>query len=81
VPLPPLLDKALYDEVLAVDEQEGRAMARALAREEGIFAGTSTGLNLLAARSVAAKLPPGAAVVTIAVDTGLKYLAGDLYRG
>lgn len=80
VPRPPLLDDGLYDEVLAVDEQEGRAMARRLAREEGLFAGTSTGLNVVAARRVAAALPPEAAVVTIGVDTGLKYLAGDLYR-
>ena len=80
VPRPPLLDRALYDEVMAVAEQEGREMARRLAREEGIFAGTSTGLNVLAALRLAATLTPAAAVVTIAVDTGLKYLAGDLYR-
>ena len=80
VPRPPLLDPALYDDVLAVDEQEGRDMARRLAREEGVFAGTSTGLNVVAALRVAAALPPEAAVVTLAVDTGLKYLAGDLYR-
>ncbi|HEX2021331.1 MAG TPA: cysteine synthase family protein [Candidatus Thermoplasmatota archaeon] len=80
VPRPPLLDRALYDDVMAVDEQEGRAMARRLAREEGLFAGTSTGLNVVAALRAASALPPEAAVVTIAVDTGLKYLAGDLYR-
>ena len=80
VPRPPLLDPALYDDVMAVDEQEGRGMARRLAREEGLFAGTSTGLNVVAARRVAAALPPEAAVLTLAVDTGLKYLAGDLYR-
>ena len=77
---PPLLDPALYDEALAVDEAEGRAMARRLAKEEGVFAGTSTGLNVVAARQVAQRLPPEAAVVTIAVDTGLKYLVGDLFR-
>ena len=81
VPRPPLLDASLYDDVVAVDEQEGRAMARRLAREAGVFAGTSTGLNVVAARRLAATLPPEAAVVTLAVDTGLKYLAGDLYRG
>jgi len=80
VPKPPLLDKALYDDVLAIDEAEGRSMARQLAREEGVFAGTSTGLNVVAARLVAGRLPPEAVVLTIAVDTGLKYLAGDLYR-
>ena len=80
VAAPPLLDRALYDDVLAVDEAEGRAMARRLAREEGIFAGTSSGLNVAAALRVAERLPSDAAVVTLAVDTGLKYLAGDLYR-
>jgi cysteine synthase A len=76
-----MLERALYDDVLAIDEAEGRAMARQLAREEGVFAGTSTGLNVVAARRVAATLPKDAAVLTIAVDTGLKYLAGELYRG
>ena len=77
---PPLLDRALYDDVMAVDEREGRETARRLAREEGIFAGTSSGLNVLAALRLAGSLPPSAAVVTLAVDNGLKYLAGDLYR-
>ena len=80
VPRPPLLDPALYDDVVAVDEREGREPARRLAHEEGVFAGTSTGLNVLAALQLARTLPPDAAVLTIAVDTGLKYLAGDLYR-
>ncbi|HUR69480.1 MAG TPA: cysteine synthase family protein [Candidatus Thermoplasmatota archaeon] len=80
VPKPPLLQRALYDDVVAIDEQEGRAMARQLAREEGVFAGTSTGLNVVAALQLAATLPASATVLTIAVDTGLKYLAGDLYR-
>lgn len=77
---PPLLDRALYDEVLAIDEGEGRAMARRLAREEGVLAGTSTGLNVLAARTVAERLPAEASVVTIAADNGLKYLGGGLFR-
>ncbi len=80
VPRPPLLDPALYDDVVAIDEHEGRATARRLAREEGVFAGTSTGLNVAAALRLAGTLPPEAAVVTLAVDTGLKYLVGDLYR-
>lgn len=77
---PPLLDRALYDDVVAVDEEEGRAMARRLAREEGVFAGTSTGLNVVAALRLAATLPSDAVVMTLAVDTGLKYLNGSLYR-
>ena len=78
---PPLLDRALYDDVLAIDEGEGRELSRRLAREEGIFAGTSTGLNVAAALRIAATLPAGAVVVTIACDSGLKYLQGELFRG
>ena len=50
-------------------------MTRRLAREEGILAGTSTGLNVVAAIELAARLEPGAVVVTVACDTGLKYLS------
>ena len=68
-----------YHEVRAIPEDAARVMARRLAREEGIFAGTSTGLNVTAAVELAKELGPGAIVVTVAVDSGLKYLAGDLY--
>lgn len=77
---PPHLVKDSYDEARVIDENEGRAMARRAAREEGIFAGTSTGLNLVAALALARELGPGKVVATVAVDTGLKYLAGDLYK-
>ncbi len=77
---PPHLTKDLYDEARAIDENEGRAIARRAAKEEGIFAGTSSGLNIKAAIDVARELGPGKVVATVAVDTGLKYLAGDLYR-
>ena len=77
--VPPHLTKADYDEARAIDEDEARAMARRLAQEEGVFAGVSTGLNVLAALQLASEMKPGQRVVTIAVDTGLKYLAGDLF--
>lgn len=77
---PPHLTAGSYDEARAIDEDAGRAMARRAARAEGIFAGTSTGLNLAAAIDVARELGPGKVVATVAVDTGLKYLAGDLYK-
>ncbi len=77
--IPPLLDGGRYDEVRAIDEADGRSMARRLAAEEGLLAGTSTGLNVTAAIDIAVELGPGKTVVTIACDTGLKYLAGDLY--
>ena len=54
-------------------------MARRLAREEGVLVGTSSGLNVAAAVSLARELGPGHVVVTVAVDSGLKYLAGDLF--
>ncbi len=77
--VPPLLDKAYYDEARGIDEAESREMAWRLAREEGIFAGTSSGMNVLGACLLARELGPGHTVVTVAVDTGLKYLDGDLY--
>lgn len=77
--IPPLLDPARYHEVRAIEEDEGRAMARRLAAEEGLLAGTSSGLNVVGAITLASELGPGRTVVTVAVDTGLKYLAGDLY--
>ena len=78
--VPPLLKDGGYDEARAIDEDEARAMARRLAREEGIFAGVSSGLNIVGALALARELGPGKTVVTVAVDSGLKYLAGDLFR-
>jgi len=78
--VPPLLDKSAYDEARGIDEGEARRMARHLAREEGIFVGVSSGLNVVGALQVASELGPGQTVVTVAVDTGLKYLAGDLFE-
>lgn len=77
---PPHLKDEDFDEVRTVDEAEAREMARRLAKEEGIFAGTSSGLNVVAALELAQELGPGNTVATVAVDTGFKYLAGDLYR-
>jgi cysteine synthase len=77
---PPHLTKGFYDEVRVVDENDGRAMARRAAKEEGVFAGTSSGVNLTAALDLARELGPGKTVATVAVDTGLKYLSGDLYK-
>ncbi len=77
--VPPLLDRKLYDEARGIDEKEARRMVRLLAKEEGIFAGTSSGLNVVGALQLAEELGEGKTVVTVAVDTGLKYLASDLY--
>ena len=55
-------------------------MARRLAREEAIFAGPSTGANVVAAIRVASRLGPRATVATIVVDAGLRYLSTDVFR-
>jgi len=77
---PPLWQPDLADEILAVSTAEAEEMARRLAREEAIFAGTSSGANVVAALRVAQRLGPGAKVVTLAVDSGLKYLSTEVYR-
>jgi cysteine synthase len=77
--VPPLLDKSLYDEARGIGEDESRRMAWRLAREEGLFAGTSSGMNVVGAIALARELGAGHTVVTVAVDSGLKYLAGDLF--
>ena len=78
--VPPLLDSELYDEVRPIEEGAGRDMARHMATQAGLFAGTSTGLNVAGAIELAKELGPGQTVVTVACDTGLKYLSGDLDR-
>jgi cysteine synthase A len=76
---PPQLQPDDFDEVMAIPESDGFAMARRGARSDGIFSGPSTGVNLVAAGRLAERLGPGHRVVTIQVDSGLKYLSGDLY--
>jgi len=64
----------LADQIEKVSTDDAVAMAMRLACEEGVFAGTSTGANITAALRVAEQLPPGATIVTIMCDTGMKYL-------
>ena len=77
--VPPHIADKPYDEARAIDEAEARDVALRLAREEGLLVGTSSGLNVAAAIRLARELGPGKVVATVAVDTGLKYLAGDLF--
>jgi cysteine synthase len=77
---PPLWEPALVDEILPVNTDDAKEMARRLSREEALFAGTSSGANVIAAIQVAKELAPGAKVVTLMVDSGLKYLSTDVYR-
>jgi cysteine synthase A len=77
---PPLWDPTLVDEILPVKTDDAKVMTRELAREEALFAGTSSGANVVAALQVAERLGPGAKVVTLMVDSGLKYLSTDVYK-
>jgi cysteine synthase A len=77
--VPAILRKDLVDEVVAVSSPTAYDAARDLARREGLFAGISAGANVFAAIAVARQLGPGRRVVTVAPDSGLKYLAGDLF--
>ncbi len=77
--VPPLWDPSLVDEILPIKTDDAKAMTRRLAREEALFAGTSSGANVLAAIQVGERLGPGASVVTLMADSGLKYLDTDVY--
>lgn len=79
--VPPLFDRSVVTDVMAVPEAAGREMARSLARDEGIFAGTSTGLNVLAAMQLSKQLGANSTVVTVACDSGFKYLHEGLFVG
>ena len=74
--VPPLWDPQLVDDVWTVEDGEALELAERLAQEEGIFAGTSSGANLAGALRLAAELPPGSVIVTLAVDSGFKYMSG-----
>jgi cysteine synthase A len=78
--VPPLFDRSVVDEIVPVKTDDAKHMARRLAREEALFAGTSSGANVLAAIQTAQKLGPDARVVTLMADSGLKYLSTDVYR-
>jgi cysteine synthase A len=78
--LPPLWRPRDVDEIIGVGSDEAMAMARRLAREEGLFAGASTGANVIAALQVAQRLGPKDVVATLAVDSGIRYLSTELYR-
>jgi cysteine synthase A len=77
---PPLWEPTLVDDILPVRTDDAKDMARRIAREEALFAGTSSGANVVAAIRVAERLGPDAKVVTLMSDSGLKYLSTDVYK-
>jgi cysteine synthase A len=79
--VPPQWRPGDVSEMQSATTEEAMRMCRRLAREEGIFAGTSSGLNVIAALRVAERLGPDATVATIMIDSGLRYLSTDVYRG
>ncbi len=78
--IPALFDASLVAGIVPISTGAAEEMARRLAREEALFAGTSSGANVLAAIEVGRKLGPAARVVTLLVDSGLKYLSTGVYR-
>ena len=78
--VPPMITKDLYDRTDAVSSEDAFATAREIARSEGIWTGPSGAANVLAAARLARELGPGHRVVTVQPDSGLKYLAGSVYR-
>jgi cysteine synthase A len=78
--IPPLWEPQLVDEIMTVSTQEAMDMARQLTKQEGIFASTSSRANVIAALRLAERLGRQATVVTIMVDSGLRYMSMDVFR-
>jgi cysteine synthase A len=68
------------DKIIAVKTEDAKETKRRLAKEEGIFAGTSAGTNIVAALHAAEQPGSKATIATIAVDPGLRYLSTDVFR-
>ena len=79
--IPAILDQNIYDEVCTVSDREALDTSRALAREEGLLCGVSSGTNVAAAKRLARKLGPGKTVVTVLPDTGERYFSTPLFEG
>ena len=79
--IPKVLDRTVFDDNVPVTDEESIAASRALAREEGIFVGISSGGSFAAAQKVAAAAPPGSVILTVLADTGERYLSTVLFEG
>lgn len=78
--IPSITRLDLADEIIPVKDEDAYDTARKLAITEGIFSGATTGANVWTALQRAKKIGAGKKIVTIAVDSGLKYLNGELYK-
>jgi cysteine synthase A len=78
--VPSILRKDLIDDIIPVSDEDAHKTANDLARKEGIFGGTTSGANVWAALQRAKIIGPGKKIVTVIIDSGLKYLQGDLYE-
>jgi len=79
--VPPLWNPKLVNEILTATTDEAKAMCRRLAKEEALFVGTSSGANVVAALKLAERLGRDATVITLMIDSGVKYLSTDLFTG
>jgi cysteine synthase A len=77
--IPEILDRGLVDRVLTVKDAEAVQMAHELAEREGVFAGISSGANVVACLRMAAELPPGRRIVTVMPDSRDRYLEVEVY--
>ena len=77
--IPPILNTDVYEEIFKIEDEDAYRVTRALAREEGILVGPSSGAACFAAMEVAKRLTPNDTVVAIACDTGERYLSTDLF--
>ena len=79
--IPSILRRDLIDDVIAVSDQDAFQTARDLARHEGVFGGITSGANVWAALQRAKVIGKDKTIVTVVIDSGLRYLNSDLYRG
>ncbi|MDR0764898.1 MAG: cysteine synthase family protein [Synergistaceae bacterium] len=77
---PGIYDDKMIDDILTVTTEEAYVMTRRLAREEGVFAGISSGANVAAAVSLARRLPRNSLVVTVLCDSGSRYLSDSFWE-
>ena len=78
--IPPFLEMERIKEVITIDQEEGFQMCHRLAQEEGILAGGSKVINVVAAFTIARELVTGKRVVTLGFDNGIKYLSGHIFK-